>query len=756
MFIQANRLYVTRRLSSVAVVLACAVAAFGQTASVSLSPSSTVKGGTVTLPLAYASNGAHASAVQWTFSFSPTDFTSVSMTDGPSASAAGKTISCNAPVSGQYICMASGLNATAIADGTIGTAAFAVSSTTTAISSAIQVLAAEATSASAQPVPAIGSGATVTISSPPAPLSSLSCSPTSVIAPGFSQCTVSLSGAAPAGGETVAIGWISTSATVSTPPSVTIAAGATSAQFTAQISAATSATSVQISASLNSMIKTATISVTPATAVAVSVSPSGVTLGPGGTKQFTATVSGTSNTGVAWSLSPSTGVISSAGLYTAPSSVSTQQTVTVRATSVADPTKYGTAAIVLNPPPPPPRTVSFWPATVAPATASASDTKAVEVGLRFSSTTGGLVTGVRFYKGSKNTGTHVGHLWSNTGSLLATVTFTNETASGWQQANFTNPVQISAGTVYVISYFAPKGSYSVNKRYAWSSLSAPPLAVSGSSPGVYAYGSASAFPKSTSNSSNYWVDVVFTPSTAVTVSVSISPSNVTLGTGGIQQFTATVSGTSNSSVAWSLSPSAGTISSTGLYTAPASLSAQQTVIVRGTSVADPTKYATAAVVVNPPISFWLPTATPVRETDSDTSSVELGLRFTSTTNGFATGVRFYKGPNNTGTHIGHLWSGSGSLLATVTFTNETASSGWQEADFATPVPIVANTVYVISYFAPNGAYSADEGFAWSSLSAPPLAVSGSSPGVYAYGSATAFPNSTWNSSNYWVDVVFTP
>ena len=39
-------------------------------------------------------------------------------------------------------------------------------------------------------------------------------------------------------------------------------------------------------------------------------------------------------------------------------------------------------------------------------------------------------------------------LWSATGTLLATATFTNETASGWQQANFSNPVPITAGTTY--------------------------------------------------------------------------------------------------------------------------------------------------------------------------------------------------------------------------------------------------------------------------------------------------------------------
>ena len=61
----------------------------------------------------------------------------------------------------------------------------------------------------------------------------------------------------------------------------------------------------------------------------------------------------------------------------------------------------------------------------------------------------GYITGIRFYKGSGNTGTHVGHLWTSTGTLLATATFSNETASGWQQVNFATPVAITAGTTYV-------------------------------------------------------------------------------------------------------------------------------------------------------------------------------------------------------------------------------------------------------------------------------------------------------------------
>jgi hypothetical protein len=167
--------------------------------------------------------------------------------------------------------------------------------------------------------------------------------------------------------------------------------------------------------------------------------------------------------------------------------------------------------------------ITFWPNTITPSTQQASDTQAVTLGLRFYSTQPGTVTGIRFYKGSRNTGTHIGTLWSNTGTRLASVTFASETASGWQRANFATPIAIAANTTYVISYLAPIGSYAVQQQFPWSGLSSGPLRAVGPYAGVYAYGSSTRFPSSTYQSSNYYVDVVFSPSTS-----SPSPSTYTI------------------------------------------------------------------------------------------------------------------------------------------------------------------------------------------------------------------------------------
>jgi len=134
------------------------------------------------------------------------------------------------------------------------------------------------------------------------------------------------------------------------------------------------------------------------------------------------------------------------------------------------------------------------------------------------------------------------------------------------------------------------------------------------------------------------------------------------------------------------------------------------------------------------------------------------VKFRYDVSGSITGIRFYKASTNSGIHVGNLWTSTGTLLATATFTGETAS-GWQQVNFSTPVPIAANTMYVASYHTNVGHYSQDLNyFASTGVGNPPLhaLASGGSGGngVYAYGATSIFPNGTWNASNYWVDVVF--
>ena len=145
---------------------------------------------------------------------------------------------------------------------------------------------------------------------------------------------------------------------------------------------------------------------------------------------------------------------------------------------------------------------------------SANDGDPLELGVKFRSDVAGYITGIRFYKGAGNTGTHVGHLWTLAGTLLATATFTSETATGWQQVNFATPVAIAANTTYVASYYAPTAAFAATRVTSRRSGAdnAPLHALAN---GVERWrrlvrlGPVGTFPTSVVQSTNYWVDVVF-------------------------------------------------------------------------------------------------------------------------------------------------------------------------------------------------------------------------------------------------------
>lgn len=157
-------------------------------------------------------------------------------------------------------------------------------------------------------------------------------------------------------------------------------------------------------------------------------------------------------------------------------------------------------------------TSSLWSAGKVPQTISALDSQSVELGLKFKTQYAGKVLGVKFYKGPLNIGQHIGTLWTGDGRKLATVDFQSETATGWQTALFAQPVEINANTVYVVSYHAPNGNYSVNAQYFSRPLvSSDGVLRADSGAGMFTYGTLSAFPGA-STTSNYWVDVLFSSS----------------------------------------------------------------------------------------------------------------------------------------------------------------------------------------------------------------------------------------------------
>ncbi|WP_326829770.1 DUF4082 domain-containing protein [Streptosporangium sp. NBC_01810] len=476
---------------------------------------------------------------------------------------------------------------------------------------------------------------------------------------------------------------------------------------------------------------------------------------------------------------------------------------------------------------------TLWPPSTVPATASTADANAVEVGVKFRTTFAGVIRGIRFYKGPANTGTHIGNLWSSSGQLLASATFTDETASGWQQVNFATPITVTADTSYIASYHTVPGGYSITRPYfslpyAHGPFVAPASAASGGN-GVYTYGATSSFPTSTYQSTNYWVDVLFVPARslwddqtippvasqadnrAIVVGVKFKPltsgtitgirfykgpQNTGTHTGSLWtsggQSLASATFTNEAASGWQqvnfATPVAVNANTTyiasyhtisGYYSTEASYFAERyqngplLALQNGdeggngvytysatntfpTSTSEATNYWVDVAFV-PSGSLWENKEVPAIPSQADSQPVSVGVKFRAMTSGTIRGIRFYKGSENTGTHVGTLWTSGGQSLASATFTNETAS-GWQQVNFATPVAVNANTTYVASYHTVSGRYSVTRPYFSTQYTNEPLLALASGAeggnGVYTYGATSTFPTSTYQSTNYWVDVVF--
>jgi hypothetical protein len=418
---------------------------------------------------------------------------------------------------------------------------------------------------------------------------------------------------------------------------------------------------------------------------------------------------------------------------------------------------------------------SIWNDGTTTGSAESNDPSAQTVGVRFQASSSGYITGVRFYKEPDNTGAHTGSLWDSNGNLLASGTFTGETASGWQELDFSSPVPVTAGTTYVASYFTSTGYPAYTAQGLASAVTNGPLtALAGG--GVYAYGSANTFPTNTYNNNNYWVDVVYSPTSGATPPTvsSVTPS---LGSSGVSVWVApsatfsqpvtpgtvsfTVKDSGGNSVAGTVSFNGADTVATFTPSSPLAGSTTYTATVSGaqnasgTPMSSPFSWSfTTGAAAQCPCSIWQG-GTPAGAVDAaDTSAQTLGVQFTASSDGYIGGVRFYKYSDNIGAHIGSLWDSSGTLLATGTFSNETAS-GWQELDFSAPVPVTAGTTYVASYHTDTGHYAATlNGLSSAVTNGPLTALAGG--GVYAFGSANTFPTNTYQSANYWVDVVYSP
>ena len=154
------------------------------------------------------------------------------------------------------------------------------------------------------------------------------------------------------------------------------------------------------------------------------------------------------------------------------------------------------------------------------------------------------------------------------------------------------------------------------------------------------------------------------------------------------------------------------------------------------------------------------TEVPSNLVDVDTGGVNLGVQFESAVDGIIRGIRFYKGrTTSTGSQTGYLFNSGGTLLETTETTDFGTDTGWQELLFSSSIFLQASTKFTASMFWPIGRYPSTASVFTSDIVKDKLTayqdgVSGNINGTYRYGTTGEYPNLTYNSSNYFTDLIF--
>lgn len=349
-------------------------------------------------------------------------------------------------------------------------------------------------------------------------------------------------------------------------------------------------------------------------AEALTVYPQNSTIEVGSTKQFTAYVPLT-NTAIEWLVNDvvggdpaTTGKISTTGLYTPPASVPATNTVTIKARSIATPTAIGTTSLTITRKYP--WTWSTYPSSVSAGTFQitlnganyASDSQVLingsPVTTNFVSATSIKATAtvatvgtVQVSVRNPGNGAQTGNAVSLAVTTVPVVVSVSPTSTSVQLGNtqsFTSAVGGTSNTAVTWSVTSGGGTISSTGVYT-----APATMPASSSVTIRATSQAS--PSSGANAS---ITLVAPPPPPVTVSVSPATASVQIGQ--TQTFSATVANTSNTAVTWSIASGSGSISQSGIYTAPATMPASSSVTVRATSQASSTATATASITITPP------------------------------------------------------------------------------------------------------------------------------------------------------------
>lgn len=357
-------------------------------------------------------------------------------------------------------------------------------------------------------------------------------------------------------------------------------------------------------------------------AVTITIDQQNPIIAINGTQQFTAMVSGTATTTVTWAVNnlaggnAAVGTIDAAGKYKAPATLPGVNPVTITATSVADPTATATTSLTVRNPTP---SIGWW----SPGKVPLGQTTFSLYGSNFVNDAVAKLNGVALPTTFVNAG------------QLNVISNVAQSGSGYvtvSNPGATNPtstqrlVEFGQGIIVTVAPVTSTLAPGAKQQFTATATGAPTNQVwwyvnggsangTISSSGLYtAPNTAPANPVTilavcTANSERSGSATVIVSGSAVppTVAISINPTSAAMLTGATQQFTATVTGSANTAVTWRVNSitggnaTVGTISNTGLYTAPAAVPATP-VTVTAVSQADATKQATATITLTPALT----------------------------------------------------------------------------------------------------------------------------------------------------------
>src|SRR5215813_2577010 len=375
-------------------------------------------------------------------------------------------------------------------------------------------------------------------------------------------------------------------------------------------------------------LKSGSATITIVRPVAVTVSPTSAEVVAGKTQQFAASVTNTSNTNVTWSVNgtgcagAACGTVSATGLYRAPNSVPTPAQIKVTATSVADSTKSASATVTILPP----VVVSVAPTSAKIVASKTQQFKATVLNATNTAVTwsvtgtgcGGNACGTVSPDGLYTAPASVPDPAEVTVTAIS-VADSSKSASATVTILPAVKVTITPTTAQVLSgkteQFSATVANATNTSVTWSVTGS---GCSGAACGTVTTSGLYTAPATLPNPAQVTVtaksvaDSTKSASATVTilplVGVSVTPVAAQVVIGKTQKFTATVTGISNTGVTWSLKGSGcsgatcGSITTSGLYTAPASVPNPAQVTVTATSNADTSKSASAIVTISLPVS----------------------------------------------------------------------------------------------------------------------------------------------------------